>query len=44
MAKMMIAQTIKGKPAIKAKVRMKQYSKPKLKAKVPEKKDGQDKA
>lgn len=45
MAKMVIVQHLKGLPAIRAKIRMKQSSGKKPKAVLPEKKkDGQDKA
>lgn len=44
MAKMVMVQELKGLAAVRAKTRMKQSSRPKVKAKLPEKKDGQDKA
>ena len=44
MANQVIIQRLKGLPAVRAKIKMRQAIKSKPKAKVPEKKDGQDKA
>ena len=44
MAKVVMVQTVRGISAIRAKVKLRQSIRPKVKAKVPEKENGQDKA
>lgn len=44
MAKVVMAQTVRGIPAVRAKAKLRQSIRPKVKAKVPEKGNGQGKA